>query len=385
MHRCYLDNNATTPIDPRVLDVMHDCWLRGFANPASRHAEGRRARQIMESSRERMAEILDADPEEIVFTSGGTESSNMALTGLAQGKPGFIACTAGEHPATRETCRQLAQNGWPTVLIDVDAQGNIIEERLHQLPWAELKIVSIILAHNETGVIQRTDSIREFCVRHGIPWHLDAVQAVGKIPVRFHELGATCLSLGAHKFSGPRGIGALLIRRGTRFIAPSAGGHQERERRPGTEAVPLIAGMVKALELWHEEAEMRDRHLLQLRTQLEEGLKAACSPIIVHSELTHRLPNTSSIAFPGLNGEALLVALDLAGIACSLGSACTSGSVEPAPALLAMGCAPDVCLASVRFSLGIQNSLAEIDEAIVRIAEIVRRLRQFADAAEPRS
>ncbi len=385
MHRCYLDNNATTPIDPRVLDAMRDCWLQGFANPGSRHAEGRRARQIMESSRERMAEILDADPEEIAFTSGGTESSNMALTGLVQGKPGYIACTAGEHPATRETCRRLAQQGWPTLLIDVDAHGTIIEERLSQLPWTEMKIVSIILAHNETGVIQRTEAIRELCARHGVPWHLDAVQAVGKIPVHFHELGATSLSLGAHKFSGPRGIGALLIRRGTRFVRPSAGGHQERERRPGTEAVPLIAGMVRALELWQEESETRQRHLLQLRTHLEEGLKAACPPIIVHAEQSHRLPNTSSIAFPGLNGEALLVALDLAGIACSLGSACTSGSTEPAPALLAMGCTPEVCLSSVRFSVGIQNSVAEVDEAVVRIVEVVRRLRQFAESVQSNS
>ncbi|MDA0832671.1 MAG: cysteine desulfurase family protein [Planctomycetota bacterium] len=380
MQRIYLDNNATTPIDSRVLEAMTQCWREVYANPGSRHAEGRRARQLLETSREQIASILGADPEEVIFTSGGTESTHLALCGLAQGLPGPIACTAGEHPATRETCRQLADRGWTTKIIEVDAHGDIVAEQLRQLPWKELKLVSVILAHNETGVIQKTELLRALCDEHSVPWHLDAVQAVGKIPVDFHALGATSLSLGAHKFGGPRGIGALLVRRGTRMLPQLVGGHQERDRRAGTEAVPLIGGMAKALEIWSQEAASRQRHLQQLRDRLEAGLREHCPPVVVHSERAVRLPNTSSIAFPGLEGEALLVALDLAGVSCSLGSACASGSVEPAPALLAMGCPPDVCLSSIRFSVGIQNTSEEIDVAVSRIAGEVARLRRFAES-----
>ncbi|MEX0727957.1 MAG: cysteine desulfurase family protein [Planctomycetaceae bacterium] len=378
MHRIYLDNNATTPIDSRVLEAMQQCWVDAFANPGSRHAEGRQARQMLESSREQIASILGAGPDEVFFTSGGTESTHLALFGLAHGPPGPVACTAGEHPATRESYRQLAERGWPTTFIEVDAHGEIVEEQLRQLPWRDLKIVSLIYAHNETGVIQNTQLLRELCEEHRVPWHLDAVQAVGKIPIDFRALGATCLSLGAHKFSGPRGVGALLIRHGARLTPQLVGGHQERGLRAGTEAVPLIAGLAKALELWSQEAEPRLRQLQDMRDRIEKGLRERCAPVVIHGERAARLPNTCSIAFPGLDGEALLVALDLAGVACSLGSTCASGSIEPAPALLAMGCPPELCLSSVRFSVGIQNTPAEIDEAVNRIAGEVARLRQFA-------
>jgi cysteine desulfurase len=214
------------------------------------------------------------------------------------------------------------------------------------------------------------------CARHNIPLHLDAVQAVGKIPVSFHDLQATSLSLGAHKFHGPRGIGALLLRERTKLRPRQLGGHQEAERRAGTESVVLAVGMAVALEQWHAQRAARESHVRELRDRLEQGLQSACGPAMVIGSRTHRLPNTLNIAFPGLDGEALLVALDLAGLACSLGSTCASGSTEPAPVLLAMGCPPEVYSSSVRFSLGFGNTTEEIEEAIRRISHCVSRLRR---------
>ncbi|HVW01019.1 MAG TPA: cysteine desulfurase family protein [Planctomycetaceae bacterium] len=371
----YLDNNATTRPLPEVIEtvarVMHD----GFANPGSRHAAGRRARRVLEDSRESIAGLLGADPREVIFTSGGTESINLALFGLARGTPGVIATTAGEHPATVETCRTLAARGWRTRDMAVDSEGLLLTEGIDRWPWDEIKLATVILAHNETGVIQDLQPLADECRQRNVPWHIDAVQAVGKIPVNFHTLGATALSLGAHKFYGPRGIGALLLRQGTRLVPLLHGGHQEQERRPGTEATALIAGMAKALEVWSADYERRTSHVRGLRDRLEAGLLERCAPAAINGDRVRRLPNTLNIAFPGLDGEALLVALDLEGIGCSLGSTCASGSAEPAPALVAMNRPPEVIRASVRFSLGIENTEAEIDDAITRIARVVERLR----------
>jgi cysteine desulfurase len=239
-----------------------------------------------------------------------------------------------------------------------------------------VRLVALILAHNETGVIQDVRPLAAECQTRGIPIHLDAVQAVGKIPVDFHALGVTSLALGAHKFYGPRGIGALLLKRGIE-LAPSAfGGHQESGRRPGTEAVALVAGMARALELFHAEQEDRIARTRALRDLLEERLAALCPPVILNGSRERRLPNTLNIAFPGVDGEALLVTLDLEGIACSLGSTCASGSTEPAPVLLAMNRPREIWRSSVRFSMGIENTTAEIEQASRIIAAAVSRLRQ---------
>jgi cysteine desulfurase len=224
-------------------------------------------------------------------------------------------------------------------------------------------------------VIQDLGPLAAACREKGVPLHVDAVQAVGKIPVDFHALGATTLALGAHKFHGPRGIGALLIRQGVQLAPFQFGGHQERGRRPGTELVALAAGMAKALEIWNSERKQRTAHVLELRDRLQSGLQAACEPVVVNGSQEHRLPNTLNIAFPGLDGEAILVALDLAGVACSLGSTCASGSAEPAPALTAMGVPPEVARASVRLSVGIFNTREEIDQAVERIAKVISQLR----------
>ena len=376
-NRIYLDNNATTRPFPEVIEAMAHHFHHSYGNPGSRHMEGRQARQALEDARESIADILGTDPSEVIFTSSGTESTNMAIFGFTQpslsppfarggreGFPGTIALTAGEHPATMKSCRRLEQQGWKLHTLDVDSTGRLLADQYDHLPWDELKLVTVILAHNETGVVQDVGPLAEQCHRHGVPFHLDAVQAVGKIPVNFHELDTTSLSLGAHKFHGPRGIGALLLRNGVELAPFQFGGHQESGRRPGTEPVALIVGMARALEVWNEQKQKRVRKLTELRDRLERGLSETCSLVVINGSREHRLPNTLNIAFPGLDGDALLVAFDLAGIACSLGSTCASGSAEPAPVLLAMGCPPEVYQSSIRFSVGAENTIEEINEAV---------------------
>jgi cysteine desulfurase len=325
--RIDLDHNATTRPLPQVIEAMSRHFRESYANPGSRHAEGRTARKALESARESIAHILGARPDELVFTSGGTEASNMAVLGcLGRRERPVIALTAGEHPATTEACRQLVARGFELCRLGVDANGLLREDQYDTLPFDRLALVTIILAHNETGVIQDIGPLAERCRRHSVPLHLDAVQAVGKIPIHFEALGATTLSLGAHKFHGPRGIGALLLKRGTTLEPLLFGGHQESERRPGTEPVALAVGMATALENWHAEHESRLAFTTALRDRLQAALTQRCAPAVVNGAGAPRLPNTLNIAFPGVDGEAMLVALDLEGIACSLGSTCASGS-----------------------------------------------------------
>ncbi len=375
MSPIYLDNNATTPVFPEVLHCMTDAWGTAFANPGSQHSYGREARRVLENSRESIADILNADASEVIFTSGGTESINMAIHGFTLGRSGTIAITAGEHPATLMSCERARQHGWQIVTIPVDAQGRIDETGLPMLPWKDIKLVCVILAHNETGVIQNVSPLAKLCRENGVALLLDAVQAVGKIPVDFQNLGATAVAFGAHKFHGPRGVGGLLLMRGVRLPPFLEGGHQEHGRRAGTEPVPLIAGMAKALQLWSADSRYRSDRIRTLRDHLQQELIRRCSPVVVHGANAERLMNTLSIAFPGIPGEAMLVNLHLEGVACSLGSTCASGSAQAAPSLLAMGVDPEVCKSSVRFSLAIQNSAEEIAEAANRIAAVVARMR----------
>jgi cysteine desulfurase len=359
----YLDNNATTRPLPEVVEAMDRAWRDAFANPGSRHAAGRAARRVLETSRETIARVLDAEPDEVVFTSGGTESINAALFGLARGT-GTIATPPAEHPATTEAVAVLLQRGWQHHELPLGVDGRLAEMRYDPLlalteprpsgsgsslgSRADLLLLSLLLAHNETGVIQDVSPLINRCNAAGVPTHLDAVQAVGKIPVSFKQLGATTLSFGAHKFHGPRGIGGLLVRRGVTLAPLHYGGHQESNRRPGTEPVAMIAGMARALELWDRDTADRTQRMLAARDRLEAGLAETCPPAIIHGKNAPRLPNTSSVAFPGIDGEALLVTLDLEGIACSLGSTCASGSAEPAAILLAMGVPPNIALSTVR-------------------------------------
>lgn len=379
--RIYFDNNATTRIWPEVAEVMAAAWQTAFANPGSQHSFGRDARPVLEQSRDTIARVLGADPSEVIFTSGGTESINAAVYGLTLGRSGTIALTAGEHPATTAACERARQSGLKLATIDVDENGLITSAALDRLPWNELKLVCVILAHNETGVIQELTELSERCAAHRVPLLLDAVQAVGKIPVDFHALQATALAFGAHKFHGPRGIGGLLLRRGVSLPPFLDGGHQESGRRAGTEPVPLIAGMATALELFEQDPTGRMAQVRQLRDSLQRQLTELCAPVVVHGANTDRLPNTLSIAFPGIDGEALLVNLDLESVACSLGSTCASGSAEPAPALLAMSIPADVCNSSVRFSLSGMNTQDDVDRAAQKIGAVVNRLRSVTPAS----
>jgi cysteine desulfurase len=371
----YLDNNATTPPLPEVIETIARVQREAFGNPGSRHSFGRQARRILETSRESIAAILGADASEVVFTSGGTEAINLALRGLARGTSGTILLSPGEHPATKETCLALAARGWRIHELPVDGSGLLTAAGICEAPWDEIRLASSLLAHNETGVIQDLSLFGEHCRQRRVPWHVDAVQAVGRIPVDFHALGATTLSCAAHKFHGPRGIGVLLVREGCRLEPLHFGGHQEAGRRAGTEPTALAAGMAKALELWQGEQRFRTARVGELRDRLQEGLASRCGPAVVIGAGAPRLPNTLNMAFPGVDGEALLVALDLAGVACSLGGTCASGALEPAPILAAMGFADEIRKSAVRLSLSCLNTRTEIDEVIERVARVVCGLR----------
>jgi cysteine desulfurase len=372
----YLDNNATTLLEPSCVQVMQRAGELAFGNPGSRHLAGRRARQVLEDSREKIAHILGALPDEVIFTSGGTESSNLAISGLAAGRQGVVLSPPGEHPASAEPVRRLVESGWQRREIPIDQQGRLVPEAVAEMSLENVRLVTVLLAHNETGVVQDLSALAWRCEHAGIPLHIDAVQAVGKIPINFRDLRGTTLSLGAHKFHGPRGIGALLIRKGTRIRPLLLGGHQEQDYRPGTEPVMLAAGMAEALCHWWQEQEQRTSCLTKLRDMLEEGLLATCQPAIVNGDRTHRLPNTTHIAFPGCDADALLVALDLMGICCSSGSTCASGSLEPSPILLAMQLPPEHYRASLRFSVSVMNTEEEIARAVDGISAAVRQVRE---------
>ncbi len=375
MARIFLDHNSTTRPLPEVVEAVARHSRESWANPGSRHAEGRIARRALEDAREKIAAILNANPKEVLFTSGGTEAINLAILGLAARRPATVLLTAGEHPAVRQACGRLQERGWKLQFLDVDREGQVVAEQLEKLCWDEIGLATLILAHNETGVVQDVSPLAERCRQHGIALHVDAVQAVGKISVDFHKLGATALALGAHKFHGPRGIGALLLKEGTTLRPRQLGGHQEADLRAGTEPVALAVGMAVALEKWHSQQAQREAWMRGLRDRLEQGLQTACNPVVINGSVDRRLPNTLNIAFPGVEGDALFVALDLAGISCSLGSTCASGSTEPSPALVAMGCPPEVVSSSVRFSLSFESAQDEIDDAVERIAQVVGRLR----------
>ena len=374
--RIYLDNNATTRPFPEVVETIAHHLQHSYANPGSRHVEGQFARKALESAREGIADLLGAEPDEVVFTSGGTESTNMALFGASRCEPGIIALTAGEHPATVESCRELEKRGWKLLFLEVDEDGLLKTDALSELPWREIRIVSVILAHNETGVIQDLSVLSQLCQEYQVFLHVDAVQAVGKIPVRFDELAASALSFGAHKFHGPRGIGGLLLRRGVQLAPTAFGGHQESGKRPGTEVTALASGMLRAMQICLDGLDERTQQIVALRDRLQNGLLQGYESASVNGSIEHRLPNTLNIAFPGIDGEVMLVNLDLHGISCSLGSTCASGSAEPAPVLLAMNRPEEVYNSSLRFSVSIDNTIEGIDAAIERILTAAHRLRE---------
>ncbi len=373
MNPIYLDHNATTPLLPAAWEAMSPFLLEAFGNPASAHRAGRRARVALEDAREQVAALLGAFPDEVLFTSGATESNNLALTGLAGDPPGHLVASPVEHPSVIEPLRHLASRGFDLSFLSVDSGGSVRADALAPLLRPDTRLVAVMLANHETGAVQ---PVRALVDSSPIPLHCDATQAVGRIPVLFAQLGAATLSLSAHKFHGPKGIGALLVRRGTRLRPLLHGGHQQQGLRPGTEPVALVVGLAVALEAACRDREHRLNHVRKLRQRLLEGLRAEAAPVVLNGPTEDGVPHTLNLSFPGLPGDALLMALDLAGVACSTGSACSSGSLQPSPVLQAMQIPDDLLRSALRFSLGPFLSEAEVLEAARRICCTVQRLRQ---------
>ncbi len=346
-----------------------------YGNPASAHWAGRRARQALEDARERIGALLGADPDEVIFTSGATEANNLALFGLAGEAGGHLVTSPIEHPSVAEPIERLARRGFVVDRLPVDLSGIVHAEALTGLLKNETRLVSVMLANNETGAVQ---PVAQLVARltPGIAFHCDGAQAAGKLPIHFHELGLTTLALTAHKFHGPKGVGVLLVRRHAKLAPQFLGGHQQQGRRPGTEAVALAVGLARALELAQQEEPARRDHVLHLRNLFLKGLRAAASPVVLNGPAEGGLPHTLNLSFPGCRADSLLMNLDLAGVACSTGSACSSGSLLPSPVLQAMGVPERVLHSAMRFSLSSLLTDAEVQEAARRVAAVVDRLRR---------
>jgi cysteine desulfurase len=370
----YLDNNATTPLLPGVAEAMLPYQTQLFGNPASSHLAGRRARQALEESRERLAALLDAHPDEVVFTSGATEANNLALAGLSGDAPAHLITSPTEHPSVLEPLRRLSSQGFALTLLPVDHHGLIDPATLEQALRPDTRLISIMLANHETGALQPVGQLVEAAAGRAL-FHCDAVQAVGKIPFSFARLGVSTLSLSGHKLHGPKGIGALLVRRQAPLRPLLWGGHQQRGRRPGTEPVALAVGLAAALELACREQEQRQRHIQRLRQCFLAGLQPAACPFAINGP-PDGLAHTLNVSFPGVKADLLLMSLDLAGVACATGSACSSGSLLPSPVLQAMHVPPDVLHSAMRISFSALLSVAEVEEAARRVAGAVQRLRQ---------
>lgn len=381
----YLDYNATTPVFPEVLEAMRSCWSEPYLNPASQHSFGRRARRTLEDARERIAELLGADTssakaDRLIFTSGGTESNNLAIRGLlcsvgnAHPTPHLITSKI-EHPSIATLADHLSRATCDVDYLEVDANGILQVDDLPRKLRAETRVVAAMLANNEIGVVQPVAELAAICNARNVPFHTDAAQAAGKLPLNFRELGVATMTIAAHKFGGPLGIGALLVRSDIEVTPLLHGGVQQMGLRPGTEPVALVVGMRTALELWEHNRREWFAHVERLRDEFESTLKRTDQPTEIIGQQAERLPTTSNVAFLGLDRQALFVALDQAGIACSTGSACASGSSEPSPVHLAMGLDRAQISSALRFSFGVQSTRAEITESTRRILRICNNLR----------
>ncbi|HXU30428.1 MAG TPA: cysteine desulfurase family protein [Thermoanaerobaculia bacterium] len=386
MDAVYLDHNATTPLDPRVREAMLP-WLGGrHGNPSSLHAFGQGARNAVEEARERVAVLLGARPAEIVFTASGTEANNAVLFDLAfspseDRTPKRVVTSGFEHPSVREAANRLGERGFQIERIlprggTVDAD-EMIAALAPGPDRPATSLAALMLANNELGTIQPVAQVARAARAYGVPVLCDAVQAVGKIPVSVADLDVDALVLGGHKFHGPLGAAALWLRKGFDLHGYLVGGSQERRRRAGTENVPAIVGLGKAAEIAAGELSERHRHLAGLRDRIERGI-SEIPEARVHATDRPRLPNTTHIAFSGVEGEALLIRLDLAGFAVSTGSACSSGTVEPSKGMLAAGFSPEEALSSLRVSVGMTNTEAEIDAFLAALPREVEALRRFA-------
>jgi cysteine desulfurase len=385
MKRIYMDHNATTPLREEVLEAMLPYLREEFGNASSLHFFGMRARRAIESAREQVAAALGAQPREIVFTGCGTESDNQAIKGVAfanRSRGDHILTSRIEHKAVLQTCQYLEKQGFRVTYLPVDQYGVVNPNDVAQAITDRTVLVSVMFANNEVGTIQPVAGIAQVCRERGVYFHTDAVQAVGKLPIDVGKLGVDMLSLSAHKFYGPKGVGALYVRKGVKVDPLLHGGHQEQGRRAATENVAGIVGLGKGIELRLGEMTAEAERLTALREQLYAGLAARIDHVTLNGHPTERLPGTLSLCFDYIEGEAIIMGLDLSGVAVSSGSACTSASLEPSHVLLAMGVHPAMAQGSIRFSLGRGNTAADVDTVVKTLPPIVERLRAMSMFSE---
>lgn len=381
MHSVYLDYNATTPLRPEALDAMLPYLREHFGNPSSVHWAGRRAKKGLEEARDQVAAFLQARPAEILFTSGGTESNNLALYGVltaVRRHNAHVVTTAIEHSSILEPLRMLAAEGVAVTILPVDQEGCISIAALRAALRPQTVLVSLGLANHEIGTMQPIAELSRVIKAHGALLHVDAVQAAGKLPLEVNQLGVDLLSLSAHKIYGPKGVGALYVRKGVGFQPLMAGGAQEREKRPGTENVAAAVGFGLAATLAAQELEATAAHCLRLTQQLWQGIQVNIARVALNGSARHRLANTLNVWFADAAGEGLLMGLDLAGIAVSTGSACAAGSVEPSHVLLALGHDETAAKSALRFSVGKYTTAQEIDYVVATLPTVVERIRQAA-------
>ena len=386
LRRVYLDNSATTPIAPEVLEAMLPYLSDKFGNASSIHFFGQEARAAVDKARHQVAGLINARPAEIVFTSGGTEANNLAVRGVLEANPGsgrHIVTTAIEHSAVRNVCEDLEKRGFEVTYVPVTDNGIVDIESVMSAVRDDTAIVSVMAANNEIGTLQPVEEIGRF-VRalrdegRKIRFHTDAVQAAGKIEVDVEALGCDLLSLSGHKIYAPKGIGALYVRRGVRLHPQNIGGRQERSIRGGTESVPNIVAFGRAAELAMEDLSANGEHLRSLRDRFEQGVFERVTDAILNGDQDHRLPNISNISFRSIEGEGLLINLDMQGVAVSTGSACSSGSLEPSPVIRALGRDDELARGAIRFSFGRFNSEADVDRVLELLPAAIENLRNLA-------
>jgi cysteine desulfurase len=378
MRRVYLDNNATTPVLPEVFEAMKPFYLEEFGNASSIHHYGQRARSAVERARGSVASLLNARPAEIVFTSGGTEGDNAAIFGLVS-KGDHIITSTIEHSAVMNTCKRLEQMGCEVTFVPVNARGEVEPGTVREALKPNTRLISIMMANNETGVVQPVDEISRIAREADVFFHTDAVQAAGKVPIDVQKIGCDALTISGHKIHAPQGTGALYIKRGTLIQPMIYGGSHERQRRAGTENLPGIVGLGKAAELskaWLDSSGPAE--MATMRDRLQDSILNSVADAGINGEGTLRVPNTTNLWFDYIEGEALVIALDLKGLAVSSGAACSSGAIEPSHVLLAMGIAHERARSSVRISLGKQTTAEDVDFAIKVLPETIARLREIS-------
>jgi len=378
MHRVYLDNNATTPVLPEVLEAMQPYFSERFGNASSIHHHGQETRAAVERARESVAKLLSCVSSEVVFTSGGTEADNLAIFGIVAEGDHIISSTI-EHHAVLNACKHAESIGCEVSYVPVDASGRVDPQNVKRALRPTTKLISIMLANNETGVLQPVGEIGKIAAEADVYFHTDAVQATGKIPLSVKDIRCDLLSISGHKLHAPQGVGALYVRKGTELYPMIYGGSHERARRAGTENVPGIVGLGKATDL--ALASLKDGQvdkIRNLRDRFERTILGAVDDAGVHGDRAPRVPNTTSIYFDYLEGESIVIALDLKGLAVSTGAACSSGAIEPSHVLIAMGVPPERARASIRFSFGKQNTEDDADYALALVPETIARLRELS-------